>query len=158
MTNDTTNETDVESTEGSLTIRRTFDAPRERVFRAFTDPDEFGHWFAPGSLTPEVNTLEPETGGEFSVSFVGDEDRTDIEGTYEEVVEDERIVHTWDYPGEGESRLTIEFRDADGGCEVVLSHNRIGPYQEHSADENADLYEGGWSSALDKLAEVLAEA
>lgn len=155
MTNDTTNEADGESSGGSLTIRRTFDAPRERVFRAFTDPEEFGRWFAPGSLTPEVDALEPEPGGEFAVSFVGDDDRTDIEGTYLEIDEDERIVHTWDYPGEGESRLTIEFRDADGGCEVVLTHDRIGPYQEHSAEENADLYEGGWSSALDKLEGVL---
>ncbi|MFC6763855.1 SRPBCC family protein [Natrinema soli] len=155
MTNDATSESDGETIETSLTIQRTFDAPRERVFRAFTDSDELEQWFAPGDLQPAVHTLEPEPDGELSVSFLDGGDRTEIEGTYEDVVEHERIVHTWNYPGESESRLTVEFRDDDGGCELVLTHERIGPSREYSAEENAYLYEEGWSSALVKLEAVL---
>ncbi len=53
---------DIETSESSLTIRRTFGAPRERVFRAFTERDELEEWFAPspGVVTTEVQTFAPE--------------------------------------------------------------------------------------------------
>ncbi|MFC4440193.1 MULTISPECIES: SRPBCC family protein [Natrialbaceae] len=141
----------LETDEASLTIRRTFDAPRERVFRAFTDPEELEQWFAPGEVTTQVHILEPEPDGALSLSFVDEEHPTDIEGTFLKVLEHERIVHTWQYPGEEESRVTYEFRDVDDGTEVVLTHEDIGPYQDRSARENADGYAEGWTSALEKL-------
>lgn len=81
--------------------------------------------------------------------------RTDIEGTFLDVVENERIAHTWQYPGEEESRVLYEFRDADEGTEVVLTHEAIGPYRENSADENADRCTEGWSSALERLDQLI---
>lgn len=147
--------TTIETGETSLTIRRTFDAPRERVFRAFTDTDELEGWFAPGDLTPEVNTLELEPGGTLSLSFVDGEDRTDIGGTYVEVVENERIVHTWNYPREEESQVTYEFRDVERGTEVVLTHENIGSYRDLAVGENVNGYAEGWTSALAKLERVV---
>lgn len=147
--------TTIETGETSLTIRRTFDAPRERVFRAFANPNELEQWFAPGALDPEIHALELEPDGVLSLSFVGEETRTDIEGTYVEVVENERIVHTWNYPGEEESRVVWEFRDVDGGTEITLTHEDIGPYRDLSASENVDGYAEGWTSALAKLEQVV---
>lgn len=157
MTPDTTDETEIEITDTTLTLRRTFDASRERVWRAFTDPDELEEWYAPGDVTTKVHTLEPEPDGVLSFSFVDGDDRTDIEGMFEEVVENERIVHTWRYPGEEESRVIYEFRDVDDGTEVVLVHERIGPYRDRSARENVDGYVEGWTSALEKLDVALEE-
>jgi uncharacterized protein YndB with AHSA1/START domain len=64
----------VETDKTSLTIRRTFAAPRERVYRAFMDPDELEEWYAPGDVTTKVHTLEPEPDGVLSFSFVDGDD------------------------------------------------------------------------------------
>ncbi|WP_254532853.1 SRPBCC family protein [Natrinema gelatinilyticum] len=140
----TDHNTDTEAADDRLTIRRTFDAPRERVYRAFTEPEEVERWFGPRSMTGEVHALEPEPGGAYSVSMLDEENRYDVEGEFLEVVENERLVHTWE-PG----RVTIEFRDVDEGCEVVLTHEGL-PDGE-SVDDHAD----GWANALENLAGVL---
>lgn len=147
----------IETAETGLTVHRTIDAPRERVYRAYLDPVELTEWFAPGSLTPEVHALDPEPGGPLSVSFVDEENRTDLEGTFVEMIENERIVHTWNYPGEEGSPVTWELRDVDGGTEVTLTHEDIDPYRERSAAENVDGYVEGWTSALEKLDVALEE-
>ena len=140
MTDDTTNETDVETTETSLTIRRTFDAPLARVWQAFTEPEEVEQWLGPGSMTGEVHALELEAGGTYSVSLSGERNRYDVQGEIIEVVENERLLHTWE-PG----RVSIELRDVEEGCEVVFTHEGL---------PNADIVEdhaAGWESALDNL-------
>lgn len=90
-----TDDTDTETTETSLTVRRTFDVPPARLYRAFTDPDELAVWYAPGDMTVEVHALEPHVGGSLSISMHGDEGRHDAEGTFTDGVENERLVHTW---------------------------------------------------------------
>lgn len=148
MTDDMTNdETANESSdENQLTIRRTFDAPRERVYRAFTDPDELEQWFVPQGMEAEVHALEPESGGAFAVSYLGDESRIDNEGTFVEVVENERLGWVEEVD-EGESRVTVDFADVDDGTEVALSHERPGLVAEEAA--------AGWEPMLDNLDEVL---
>lgn len=136
--------TGIETSETGLTIRRTFDAPRDRVYRAFTEPEEVAQWFGPGATTGQVHALEPEPGGAYSVSMLDGETRYDVEGEFLEVVENERIVHTWE-PG----RVTIELRDVDDGCEVVFTHEGL------PDRETADGHATGWASALDNLAAVL---
>ena len=136
--------TNTETMDNKLIIRRTFDAPRERVFRAFTEPDHVARWLGPGSMTGEVHALELEPGGAYSVSMSDETNRYDVEGEVLEVVENERLVHTWE-PG----RVTIELRDVDERCEVVFTHEGL---------PNADTAEGhaaGWESALDNLSAVL---
>ena len=140
MTDDKTNDT-------SLTIRRTFDASRERVWKAFTNPDELEQWFVPEGMTAEVHALDPEPGGEFAVSWTDGENRMDNEGTYVEVVENERLVAVEETPG-GELRLTYEFRDVEDGTELVLTQEFPGPVPEGAAE--------GWASIIDNLEEVLA--
>lgn len=149
-------ETEIETGDSSLTIRRTFDASRERVYGAFADLDELEQWFAPGGMTARVDDLELEPGGALSLRIGDGKRSTTIEGTYLEVLEDERIVHTWQYPGEEGSRVTCEFRDANRGTEVMLVHERIGPYRDRSARENVDGYVEGWSSALETLRSVVS--
>lgn len=134
----------IETTDTSLRIRRTFDAPWERVFRAFTDPKEVESWFGPGAMSAEVHALESEPGGAYSVSTLDDENRYDVEGEFLEVVENEKLVHTWE-PG----CVTIELRDVDDGCEVVLTREGL------TDQEVTDGHAPGWASALDNLAEVL---
>ncbi len=134
------------SVDNQLTVRRTFDAPRERVWRAFVDPDEFAQWFVPEEMEAEVRAFDPVPGGEMSVTWTADEHQMDNEGTFEEVVEHERIVTVEEIEG-GELRLTCEFLDVDDGMEVVVTQEFPGPVPD-GADE-------GWAAILDNLEEVL---
>ena len=142
----TDDKTEIEPSETSLTIRRTFDASRERVYQAFTDPDELEQWFVPDGMTAEVRALEPEPGGAFAVSWTDGENRIDNEGTYVEVVENERLVAVEETEA-GELRLTYEFQNADDGTEVVVTQEFPGPVPEGAAE--------GWASIIGNLEEVL---
>lgn len=137
------------SDDNQLTIRRTFDAPRERVWRSFTDPDELAQWFVPEGMEAEVHALDPVPGGKMSVSWTAEGNQINNEGTYEEVVEHERIVTVEETP-QGVNRVTYEFHDVDNGTEVVLTHEL--------PDANmADGVSEGWTGILDNLKEVVAE-
>lgn len=142
----TDDKTKIETSEQSLTIRRTFDASRERVWMAFTDPDELKQWFVPEGMTADVHALEPESGGAFAVSWTDGENRIDNEGTYVEVVENERLVAV-EETDEGELRLNYEFQDVNDGTEVIITQELPGPVPDGAA--------AGWASMLDTLAEVL---
>ena len=85
------------SPQTTLKVRRTFQAPRERVFRAWTDPIELGRWFAPSE---EYSTLVPEldlhVGGKYVVEMHhkgGNVHR--VSGTYQEIKPPEKIAFTW---------------------------------------------------------------
>ena len=86
-------ETETETSENRLTVRRTFDAPRERVFRAFVDPDELEAWHSVDELTAESHTIGPEPDCGSSVNRFHGDDRYDLEGTFLEIIENQRLVH-----------------------------------------------------------------
>ncbi|GAA0235952.1 SRPBCC domain-containing protein [Haladaptatus pallidirubidus] len=147
----------IETDETSLTIQRAFDAPRERVFRAFIEPKELKEWFAPapGDVTTEVQTFAPEPNGERSIRFHTDDGWFGSNGAFEEVIENERIVYTdrWvNFPeAEVDSRVIVEFFDAKEGTEIVLTHEQL---PDGDAVGGAGM---GWENSLGNLAEVLVE-
>ncbi len=146
--------TETETGETSLTIRRTFDVSRKRLFRAFVDPDDLEAWQSVGDLTVEVHTIEAEPGGSLRVSHFPGDDRFDFEGEFLEVVENERLVYVLrgvDGPHDDvESRISVVFRDVDGGTEIVFTQEQIDP---EMVEGNATT----WNEMLDKLEEVLVE-
>jgi uncharacterized protein YndB with AHSA1/START domain len=79
----------------TVVITRDFDAPRELVFRAWTDPAHLARWFAPHGCTIEYHQLDLREGGTFH-SCLRTPDGKDCwcRGVYREVVAPERIVYT----------------------------------------------------------------
>ena len=145
--------TEVETTESSLTINRTFDASPERLWRAFTDPDELAQWYAPGDMTAEIHSWAATPDGELDISMVDEDGSHDAEGIFTEVSENERLVHTWTWTHVDdpvETRITVEFVPVEDGTEVVLTH------EGHPDAETTENTAGGWSGVFENLEELLA--
>jgi uncharacterized protein YndB with AHSA1/START domain len=76
-------------------ITRAFDAPPEAVFRAWTDPEQLAHWFAPRGCTVEFRTLDVREGGSFHTCMRSPNGHAcGCKGVYRELVVPERIVFT----------------------------------------------------------------
>ena len=122
----TKNPTQIEAVPDLPVIRivREFEAPPERVFRAFVDPDLFVQWCGPRSIDTTVDRWDARTGGEwrYTASRAGDDFTMVFFGSFHEVRPAERIVQTWAVDGnpDGVSLETMTFEALDGGrCRMV---------------------------------------
>ncbi len=140
-----------------LTLTRTFQAPRELVWQAWTDPDQLTLWWGPRGLTTPRESIELDLrpGGRISFDMVDDAtgERYPNSGTFRVVEPPERIV--WDddgFPdGSGKGTATITFEAVDARTTTLTLHL--------DADFNETVRAGaeqGWGTSLDKLAEQLA--
>ena len=108
----------------TILIAREFDAPPERVFRAYTDPDLLVRWLGPRRMTMRIDVYEARTGG--SYRYVHREDdgtEYGFRGVFHEVRPDERIVQTFAYDGfpDGVSLETTLFEDLGGRTRVTTT-------------------------------------
>src|SRR3954469_25238497 len=137
-------------------ITRIFDAPREQVFRAWTDPDEVAGWFGPAQMeTPRERIhIDLRVGGRYELTMVrrGGGGEFTIGYDIVELVEPELIVLRSDpMPGAGMHEPTVvrvEFHDHGAKTRMTLSD---GPYPSGSGHAEA-----GYIAAFDKLARLIA--
>ncbi|HYC80333.1 MAG TPA: SRPBCC domain-containing protein [Solirubrobacterales bacterium] len=142
--------------EQEVMITRIFEAPREQVFRAWTDPDEVAAWYGPERMeTPrEKVNIDLRVGGRYELTMVprGGDGEFPIGYEIIELVEPELIVLRSDPKpemGMPESVvLRVEFHDHGGKTRMTLSD---GPYPG-----GAGPAEAGWNAAFDKLAALVA--
>ena len=129
-----------------IVVTRVFDAPRERVWRAWTEPAELARWWGKRGWTtpPESVTMDVRIGGEFSLLSVSDEDGSEmrVDTTYREIVAPERLSF-------GESTVTLTDL-GDGRTEMVFRTTT------EMTDEIRRRAAGGLASAFDRLAEQLS--
>jgi len=140
--------------EATLRLTRTLAAPRERVFRAWTEPEELRRWFGPdGYATPSAE-VDLRVGGKYRLGMrkLPDGEVFYLVGTFREVRPPERLVYTWVWEGSpemGETLITVEFRTRGKVTEVRLTHELF------PTAKVRDDHEKGWGSCLDKLAKAL---
>jgi len=148
-------ETAVEA-ENTLVIRRRLQAPREKVFRAWTDPEALRRWFAPSDrFTTPVAQTDPHAGGCYRIEMRSPEGNTHaVIGAYREVKAPERLVFTWRWEQDdariGETLVTVEFHDLGEATEIVLTHSGF------PTAKARDLHETGWSGCIARLPSVFA--
>lgn len=137
-------------------ITRVFDAPREQVWRAWTEPEQISRWWGPrGWSTPlsEI-TMDLMPGGAFRLISVSDEDGTEMvqEGTYREVVEPERLVIEEAAEGAWHAGAVtvLTFADLGDGRTEMVFRTTI-----RTTAEGLDTAAAGLESAFDRLAEYL---
>ncbi|MEO6703778.1 MAG: SRPBCC domain-containing protein [Jatrophihabitantaceae bacterium] len=148
-----------------LVITRDFDAPREVVYRAFTDPDQLAAWFGPVGFTVPRATVDIDVraGGHQRFTMVNDDDpsiTSPVNSTFTEVIENELLVGTetmQGFPGLPDGTVMtarIEFHDLaaegqPGKTRLVL---RQGPFPEAIEGGARE----GWGSSFSKLDALLA--
>lgn len=150
-----------------LTITRIFHAPRELVWKAWTEPEYLTRWWGPRGFTAPVIKVDLREGGRYLYSMRSPEGQDFWStGVYREIVEPEKIVATDSFAdAEGnvvpastygmsgdwppEMLVTVTFEDVDDGTKVTIRGAGI------PAGENRDMAEAGWNESLDKLENVL---
>ena len=131
----------------SVRIVDVFDAPRELVFAAWTEPERLKQWWGPGFFETVFAEVDLRPGGRYELLLEPGSMR--LVGEFREVTPPRRLVYTWRWiegvPDTRESLVTVEFREDGQRTEVVLVHdNFVGPGP-------VDMYDEGWRSGLSKL-------
>lgn len=148
--------TETATAETTIVIRRTFGAPRDRVWRAWTDPEALKRWYALDDTwrTP-VAEVDLRVGGAYRIGIEPPGTEPFFEtGVYREIVPHERLVYTCALAGgdrsagHEETLVTVEFRDAAGATEVLVTQTGF------PTVEQRDLHQRGWSRFLDRLERV----
>jgi uncharacterized protein YndB with AHSA1/START domain len=143
-----------------LAISRIFNAPRELVYQAFTDPDQLAQWFGPvGFSVPRDSiVIDPRPGGVERFVMVSETDPTmtsPVDAKFTEVIENELLVGMEDGSAGGPQAagpmtLRLEFHDEPGGM------TRVELRQAPFPGEEADQAREGWLSSFTKLDKLLA--
>ena len=140
-----------------ITIVRVFDAPRERVWREWTEPEAFADWFGGAEADVPLSTVSMDVrpGGAWSATMYADPGRREIhwKGEYVEVVEPERLVFTvTDRPDDDARELvTVVFNDlGDGRTEMHFRQTG------HMSAEQYKHAGQGWSKFFDRIDARLA--
>jgi len=153
--------------EKEFVITRTFDAPRELMWKAWTDPESVKRWWGPKDFTSPVSKIDFRVGGSYLNCMRSPEGQDYWStGVYREIVEPEKIVYTDSFSdAEGnlvsasyygmsgdwplELLVTVTFEEHGGKTRLTLRHIGI------PAGENRDMAKAGWDESFDKLAEYL---
>jgi len=141
-----------------IVSERVFDAPRERVFTAFTDPELIPEWWGPRRLTTTVDKMDVRRGGAWRfVSRDSNGEEQGFRGTYREVTPPERVVQTFEWEGMPGHVIveTVTFEDLGARTKVT----NISLF--HTTEERDGMLASGMESGLteshDRLDEVLAK-
>ena len=134
-----------------LEIRRVINAPRDRVYAAWTDVEQLKQWFGPEKVRTRNLIADARVGGEFRWDLTNSEgEEMTMRGEFRELQPGKKIVFSWQWLDDEDwenhiSVVTVELSDRDGGTELRLIHEQL------PNEQSRDGHNGGWNSALDKL-------
>lgn len=134
-----------------LRLSRHFEAPREVIFRAWTDPAWLVRWMGPRECTCPHAETDLRDGGALKIA-IRDKEGNDhwAHGVYRLVDPPARLEFTWRWEQEDgtlghEMLIVLEFHDRNGGTEFHLTQTNF------ATEESRDQHQGGWTGALECL-------
>jgi uncharacterized protein YndB with AHSA1/START domain len=152
-----------------MTITRTFDAPREVVWKAWTDPEQMMRWWGPKDFTSPAAKIDLRVGGKY-LNCMRSPEGQDFwsTGVYREIVPPERLVFTDSFADENgnvvpashygmgddfpmEMLVTVTFEEDNGKTKTTLKHEGL------PSGEMAEMTKAGWNESFDKLVESLKQ-
>lgn len=146
-----------DSADRTLTIVRNFDAPRELVFKAWSQPEQVVRWWGPKGFTTPSCRMDVRPGGSYRTVMRSPEGKEHVmRGSYREVVPPGRLVMTFaweDADGRTghETMVEVLFEDVAGGTRLTFRH---GAFETVAA---RDQHLEGWTRFMESLADHLAD-
>jgi uncharacterized protein YndB with AHSA1/START domain len=138
----------------SLVLKRRLKAPPEKVYQAWTHPEQMTLWWGnPHHSKKPIAKTDLRVGGRFHVQFWGQDDQHhSVSGVYREVVPNRKLVFSWAWQStpERESQVTIDLNPIAEGTMLTLTHEQF--YDQKACDD----HRVGWERALDNLEKALA--
>jgi uncharacterized protein YndB with AHSA1/START domain len=144
-------------TDREIVSERTYDAPRERVFAALTDPELIPRWWGPRRMTTIVDRMDVRVGGEWRfIMREPDGQETAFKGVYREVTPPERIVQTFEWEGLPGHVIVETATLEDLGGSTRVRTTQLFHMTEERDGMLASGMEGGMTESHDRLTELLA--
>ena len=132
----------------SLLISRTYPASLERVFKAWTDANQLGQWFAPSDDYTTKATVDLRIGHEYRISIAHKGGNVhNVLGTYRLIDPPRKLVYTWRWEGgpETDTLVTVDFTPHGGSTEVTITHDQF------LDAETRNKHSEGWNGCLNRL-------
>ncbi len=137
-----------------LVMERVFDAPRELVWSAWTEPEQFARWYGPHGFTVPTCEMDFRVGGEYSLVMRAPNGfEMANHGVFKEIVPLERFVASMAADVHDETTLTVTLEELSDG-RTKMTMRQAG----WASAEMAEGAGGGWGQAFEKLAAELAAA
>ena len=149
----------------TITITRIFDAPRELVWEAWTDPEQVKQWWGPKNYNAPASKIDLRDGGRYVVSMQGPDGKMIWSGgVYKKIDPPNELVMTDNFTAEDgnvvpashydfeedfpEGVITVHFEDLGGKTKMTLTHEKMPVTESEGATQ-------GWNESFDKLVEAL---
>lgn len=157
------NETRIKAEPGKqeIFVTREFDAPRELVFQAFTDPELYVQWLGPRRLTMNLETFEPRAGGSYRYILTDTDGSVfAFHGVNHEVLAPERIISTFEFEGLPEAGHVIletaKFEALPGDRTRLVNQSVFQSVADRDGMIQAGM-ESGLTESYERLEELLAK-
>ena len=147
----------ISTTEREIVLTRLFDAPRERVFEAWTDREQVAKWWGPNGFTTTIREMDVRPGGVWRFVMHGP-DGVDYDNrtTYREVIPPERLVYKYEDEAEAPGfEATVTFEDRNGKTLVTMRSLFPSAEARDYVVREIGAIEGG-NQTLARLGEFLA--
>ncbi|ACX66113.1 SRPBCC domain-containing protein [Paenibacillus sp. FSL H8-0457] len=162
-----------EQSKQGLLLSRVFNAPRELVFKVWTDPEHFGKWWGPQGFSLDVIKMDVRPGGMFLGCQKSPDGSQAMWGkfVYQEVIEPEKLVFIQSFSDEEGNTIRapfnanwpleimniITFEEIDGKTTLTMQGGPVNATAEELAafDEMAPMVKQGFGGTFDQLAEYL---
>jgi len=142
--------------DNTLVIKKIFNAPAEKVFAAWTDPDMVKKWYGPEGMTTDIHEMDVREGGVYRLTMKSPDGAVHpLRGTFTAIQRPTRLEMTWQWESEGagdeegpETTVKVELVEKEGKTEMTLTH-------ELTSKEACDMHQQGWESSFTKLEKIL---
>jgi uncharacterized protein YndB with AHSA1/START domain len=136
----------------TLVVRRTIQASAERLFDAWTRPEQLVEWWGPDGVTCIGATIDLRVGGPYRIgNRLPDGQELWIAGQFEAVDRPRLLRYSWRLDGASAvpERVTVRFEPRGAETEVIVTHERV------PTETVREEHERGWTGCLDRLARMM---